>query len=248
MQNGSVPGVAFKDGKQFPKMVHAQHQRALREEKQLEGRLTALRKQCTQSHEEVEKKDAELSEILDDQNELIIRVIEAKLRLQQLYDSKRDIQHDIADLRHETFTTNQQIAKIEAEISEKRRIGHKQKDAADEKTAAAKYLQERRMDEERRLRETAKEVNETQRDVERGEIELRNLDAKYELMRATVQNIMLKTDQMQHERMAQQQQHQYSRDNSDRRQIMLLSSGPGSNGPEPLTDAPQPTPQRSLSR
>lgn len=226
--------------KDFPRDLYAQLRKVQREEKDVKIRIESLNRTCSQSHANVEAADLLLSDTCDDENELIVRVIEAKLSLQQLQDEKLDLQDHIKEMRSDAFDAENQLKRIESSISALRCCERKKVLDADHLNTKLKNLSDKTEKGERKLLDAEDHIVTATRETERQEIALRHMDAKYDLMRATVQSVLMQA-QAREDALPRKQ-----RDRPGMQGSGIVPQGNGtqspSRGPEPLQVVPTPTP------
>jgi hypothetical protein len=179
-------------GKNFPQHLYAKLKRMKREERGLAGQLQRARQQCLGSEERLEETCLDLQEAKDAENELLLRVIDAKLRLQQLYEEKIDITEDMSQIRKETFSLQNDTKRLLGLLSERTRIGARTIEVAEHDAAKRAQVSEKATHEQKRLREATHMLFSNKRRVADEQIALRNMDARYDLMRATAQSAIFR--------------------------------------------------------
>ena len=143
-------------------------------------------KASAQTHAENVRR--QLIEARDDENELVLRFIEAKLRFELLCDAKSGLQDHISELRRDT-------TQVEADTVSKKHtldnlaavLRQKQNETLNLEASASNHERRMRQDEDE-LRRTARELRVTTERVEQEKSELEAMEDRLRVIRGAVQD------------------------------------------------------------
>lgn len=192
--NAASDPTATHFNKEFPQTlvakVKAKLNRVARERKELEQQLKATKKDLENTRKALIERQNALLNAADDENELLLRVVEAKLHLEAIGDEKAVLSTEITALRRETVADEATASSIESELLARKCLLDQTIHDTEEYSAAAAALTRKALEWETKAKSAREATDFGTAAIERERARLTQMEGRYDTMRRAVWEVL----------------------------------------------------------